>query len=227
MSQTRLTRKLYFAGDLFDHKHLIGNHLLADFIHQHSEKVIECVLPQQFEPPTGRSVAIRDLDLKLVLDCDVALFNFDGTDLDSGTVVEFMLAKMLDIPCVILRTDIRLAGDQSDEGDPWNLMVSGYPRSQVLKVNALALYRKSLITDADLPGQMYGSLAQSIVAGLRTAVSEPTLFSDESDALAAYTLAARFPGSSFEALIASQGSDYLRKLVQSKRDKGIYSWSNR
>ena len=38
---------------------------------------------------------------------DVAMFAFDGIELDSGTVVEFMAAKMLDIPSVVYRSDFR------------------------------------------------------------------------------------------------------------------------
>ena len=75
-------------------------------------------------------VDIRNQDLKQVMACDLALFNFDGTDLDSGTVVEFMMAKVLDIPSVLLRSDFRASGDQEREGDDWNLMCSFYPRSK-------------------------------------------------------------------------------------------------
>ena len=50
--------------------------------------------------------------------------------LDSGTVVEFVYAKLLDIPAVILRTDFRGGGDQDTDGDAWNLMVSFYPRTR-------------------------------------------------------------------------------------------------
>jgi hypothetical protein len=35
------------------------------------------------------------------------LFLYNGTELDSGTVVEFMFSKFADIPSVIVRTDFR------------------------------------------------------------------------------------------------------------------------
>ena len=62
-----------------------------------------------------------------IVGCDLALFNYDGPDLDSGTVVEFMFAKFADIPSVLLRTDLRNNGDFADE--PWNLMTSYFPRT--------------------------------------------------------------------------------------------------
>jgi hypothetical protein len=64
---------------------------------------------------------IRDGDLTSLLGCDIGLFLYDGTELDSGTVVEFMFSKFADIPSVIVRTDFRNAGD-SISGDPWNLV---------------------------------------------------------------------------------------------------------
>ena len=102
---------VYVAGDMFDHKHVIGNAVLADFIERVSQGLYTCRVPQNFEMVKFRAVDVRNLDLKEVMACDFGLFNFDGPDVDSGTIVEFMFAKMLDIPSVILRTDFRDAGD--------------------------------------------------------------------------------------------------------------------
>jgi hypothetical protein len=54
-----------------------------------------------------------------------------------------MFAKFADIPCVVLRTDFRSAGDQGPGRDPWNLMASFYPRSVSVSVNSIALYKKA------------------------------------------------------------------------------------
>ncbi len=112
---------IYLAGDLWTHKDLIGNALLAEYIKSVSRGRYECVLPQDLEEPVNRSVDIRNVDLKHVMTCDMAIFNFDGSNLDAGTVVEFIYAKMIDIPSVILRTDFRAAGEGNQEQDPWNL----------------------------------------------------------------------------------------------------------
>ena len=79
-----------------------------------------------------------------LINSDVALFSFDGVELDSGTVVEFMIAKMLDIPSVVYRTDFR-GGSGEEAIDQheykWNLMVSFYPRTKVIQMNGMVVYQ--------------------------------------------------------------------------------------
>ncbi len=132
---------VYFGGELFDLKDLIGNAYLAEAIYEKSHGKFRCHLPQDFELRGLHPQVIRDQDIESLYGCDLALFNFDGTELDSGTLVEFMIAKMADIPTVILRTDLRGAGDQGARRDPWNLMASFYPRTIVLRAASLIDYR--------------------------------------------------------------------------------------
>jgi nucleoside 2-deoxyribosyltransferase len=110
------SRAVYFAGELFSAKHLVGNAYLAEAIPAASHGRYLCRLPQDFELRGHHPQLIRDKDIRSLLECDLALFNFDGPELDSGTVVEFMFAKFADIPCVILRSDFRAAGDQGFDG---------------------------------------------------------------------------------------------------------------
>ncbi len=157
-NQTAMPKKsftVYFAGELFNAKHLAGNAILAEAIHEVSKGKFVPVLPQNIELRDTASHAIRDADIKALLECDTALFNYDGTELDSGTVVEFMFAKFADIPSVIIRTDFRKSGDQ--DTDPWNLMSSFYPRTAVAAFDAAALYRKGL---GKLRGGHGGTLVQ-------------------------------------------------------------------
>ena len=81
---------VYFAGDLFNHKDLTGNLLLAEAIERESSGRYVCVLPQHLEQSTSRSIDIRNNDLSKIVSADLILVNFDGTELDSGTVVEFL-----------------------------------------------------------------------------------------------------------------------------------------
>lgn len=127
---------IYFAGDMFDHKHLAGNAILADAIEQRSNHKYKCIVPQTIEQVSNRGVDIRNMDLKHVMDCDLGIFNFDGPDLDSGTVVEFMYAKLLDIPAVILRTDFRGGGDGDGGRLGWNLMASFIRARRLLSCTA-------------------------------------------------------------------------------------------
>lgn len=131
---------VYLGGELFSLKHLIGNAWLAEAIYERSHGRFRCVLPQDFSELRGRSArAIRDYNLRALVACDVALLHFDGTDLDSGTVVEFMVAKSADLPAVLLRTDIRNAGDHRAE--PWNVMASYFPRTTSVVLPSLCAYR--------------------------------------------------------------------------------------
>ncbi|QSH41367.1 nucleoside 2-deoxyribosyltransferase [Lentisphaerota bacterium ZTH] len=136
--------KIFFAGELFDHKHLTGNLLLAEKINMLSEGKYKCALPQDIDADGLSSNEIRVKDLELLISCDAVLFNFDGADLDSGTVLEFTAAKALRKPAVLFRTDMRAAGDQQAGCDQWNLMCSGYPQTATLSLNAMALYHKHL-----------------------------------------------------------------------------------
>ncbi len=138
--------EVYFAGELFSAKHILGNAVLAAEIEGASDGRYRCVLPQALEQRGTTPREIRDQDLEAVYRSDVALFNFDGTELDSGTVVEFMFAKFLDIPSVVLRTDFRAAGDSGDL--PWNLMVSYYPRTKVILSDAIAEYQAHISADS-------------------------------------------------------------------------------
>lgn len=145
MKSTRPTpphSSVYFGGELFDLKHLAGNAQMAESIYRQSKGRFRCHLPQDFELRGLDPHVIRDQDIVALIESDLAIFNFDGTELDSGTVVEFMIAKFADIPSVLLRTDLRAAGDQGDaDNDPWNLMASFYPRTEVVRAASLIDYR--------------------------------------------------------------------------------------
>ena len=142
MKKKKRSYTVYFAGELFSLKHLIGNAWLAEAIYEKSHGKYRCLLPQDFLWRGRGARAIRDGNLRALIACDLAIFNYDGTELDAGTVVEFMFAKFADIPAVLLRSDLRNAGDWKDE--PWNLMTSGFPRTATVVVPALFDYRNHL-----------------------------------------------------------------------------------
>jgi len=145
MKHKRKHYTVYFAGELFSHKHLIGNAYLAEAIYEKSHGRYLCVLPQNIEHHglSAHAQTIRDRDIRELIECDFALFNFDGTELDSGTVVEYMMAKFADIPAVILRSDMRGGGGRH-RGDPWNIMASFFPRTAKVIVDSLGSYKTSM-----------------------------------------------------------------------------------
>jgi hypothetical protein len=170
---------VYFAGELFSLKHLVGNAALAEAIARLSNGRFICVLPQTLEDRAMSAHEIRDQDIVALLECDLAIFNFDGPELDSGTVAEFMLAKFADVPSLLLRTDFRRGGDQSD--DPWNLMMSFYPRTKALCLNSLEIYKLGLKSGAspiDAGQSMVEHVAQSIVKELEILSQLPPIMAD-------------------------------------------------
>lgn len=142
ISKPARAKRVYMAGALFDSGDLLFNAKLAEAIGRLSGGVFECVLPQDASPQSVSAKAIRDSDLKCLLSCDAAVFNFDGTELDSGTVVEFMAAKFADIASVVLRGDFRKSGDCADASSPvqWNLMAAFYPRTELVVFDAMEVY---------------------------------------------------------------------------------------
>ena len=214
---------IYFAGALFDHKELIGNAILASYINKLSKEKYRCVLPQDLEQSTNRAVDIRNQDLSCVLACDLAIFNFDGTELDSGTVVEFLYAKTLDIPAIIIRSDIRGSGDQNREGDPWNLMASFYPRTRKLEFNAMEWYQREINSLSggqdifDTADRLYKKIANSVITELDIVIQDsPLLSTDQGQAFNLYGWASVFPGSGLTEIAPN-----IDDIIISKKNKGL------
>lgn len=200
--------KIYFAGDLFDAKDLGGNLLLAHAIEKRSQNRYAVMLPQDGEcEVVARSAeSIRDADFELLFECDLILANFDGTDLDSGTVAEFCFAKMIDMPALLLRTDFRDSGDKGFmDGPPWNLMCSHYPRTNLLWLNAMEHYHDCKAQGKqDLALRFYNALAGEIVGELDSLAAMPSWLGKE-----------RLPGQ-LETTVQSIGGGLARKLTASR-----------
>ncbi len=211
---------VYFAGDLFNHKDLTGNLLLAEAIERESSGRYVCVLPQHLEQSTSRSIDIRNNDLSKIVSADLILVNFDGTELDSGTVIEFLFAKALDVPAVILRSDFRSAGDQ-ERGDPWNLMCSGYPRTGKLTLNAMAWYQEAWEKGggtAAVLERFYSKLSKAIITEFDNVYNEPSLIDSQQMLRNVYEWGLRFPGNGFSDLFTEQE---LKSLLEKKHKKAL------
>jgi len=189
-----MSLSVYFAGELFNAKHLSGNAGLAAAIQHKSGGRLNCVLPQTLESREEGAHFIRDEDLEHLISADIALFNFDGSEIDSGTVVEFMVAKFADIPALLLRTDFRRGGDQGQ--DPWNLMLSFYPRTETCCLDSMALYKTALAQGLNPVGavdSMLDQIAALVVPKLETlAQTKPILSPDLASPVHDWLV--RFPG---------------------------------
>ncbi len=215
--------RLYFGGDLFDHKDLIGNALLASYIEKGSKGRYECYLPQNLEQKDAKALDIRNNDLKQILECDVSLFNFDGAELDADTVVEFIFAKCLDVPSVIMRSDFRSSGEKDVDGEDWNLMCLFYPRTQVVQLSAIEYYQEAVNQGGYLSKTMdilYKRIASRLIKSLDKVRKEGSLFkSGRAQAETIYQWAATFPGEGFENLFGD--SSHLKQIIAEKRKKGL------
>jgi nucleoside 2-deoxyribosyltransferase len=141
MKKQQRSLDVFFGGEIFNLKHLIGNAYLAEAIYEKSHGRYLCALPQDFDPRGTTPRTIRDHHIRSLVGCDLALFSFDGPDLDSGTLVEFMIAKFADIPSVILRSDRRGAGTRASQ---WNPMANYYPRTATIVLDGLGAYKTIL-----------------------------------------------------------------------------------
>lgn len=214
--------KIYFAGDLFDAKDLGGNLLLAEAVEKCSCGRYSILLPQDGEcEVTDRSSEnIRDTDFELLFDCDILLANFDGTDLDSGTVAEFCFAKMIDMPALLLRTDFRNGGDAGLPGsDPWNLMCSHFPRTKVLWINAMKQYHLCKKEGKkDLAARFYELLAREIVRDLDDLAALPSWLGAEK-LHAQLSAAVKSIGGGFPERMDEERT---AALAERKRSSGLY-----
>lgn len=204
-----MTKKIYFAGELFSLKHLAGNAMLAKAIHTASESRYVSILPQMLEQRDTSEAAIRNQDLKALMASDVGVFNFDGDEIDSGTVAEYMVAKFIDLPCVIVRTDFR---DRSDsQSAPWNLMLSFYPRTEILTFDGMELYQQQVRTyptndykemlnqSVEAANAAFTQLSISIVAALDRVIAQPArLTSQERESVLNWTI--KMPGNGFSEI---------------------------
>ena len=214
---------IYFAGSLFNHKELTGNALLAEHIQKRSENKYQCCLPQNVEQHQTTALDIRNKDILKLVECDLGLFNFDGTELDAGVVVEFMLAKFLDIPAVILRSDFRTCGEKEVGGDDWNFMCSFYPRTRVVKFNAITSYQEAVEESQTLSEAIenyYSRIATLIVEGLDSVRTEKPLLKGDREKLGAlYQWALTFPGGGIDKL--DSGASFVDQIVAAKIRNGL------
>ena len=128
-------------------------------------------------------------------------------------VVEFIYAKSLDIPCVILRSDFRNGGDEESGGNPWNLMCSGYPRTEVMTLNSMAWYQDSYRSNKNTNtafDELYQKMAFEVVSRLKKVLTTtPILAENLAKAREIYRWGLNYPGSGVENMMSDSELDQL------------------
>ncbi len=222
---------IYFAGDQFTHKDLIGNAMLAEAISELSDQRYCCVLPQNFPARSKSAHVVRDEKLLHLIECDLALFNFDGAEIEAGGVVEFMTAKFADIPTVILRTDCRGMDRSPNDIHPWSVMAHFFPRTEVEELNAADIYQNIFeefpMTDAsdvlieerssEVSRTMVRVIAQAVVDAFDRVCDQPTRMHEmEPDMV--YGWLARFFGAEVSSKECHQS---IQRALARKRSRGL------
>ena len=167
---------VYAAGGLFNQHELATNVLIKEAVWRLSNGKFSLFLPQSKDlkelDALGELDAayLRNADLLGVVKADVVMARFDGLELDSGTVVEFTMAKSLGKPTVIFRCDFRhLSGTGIEE--PYNLMVRSWPRTVEVHIESFRDYVDLLAEERKGLGE--GLIAEGLIAEVVT--SEATL----------------------------------------------------
>jgi nucleoside 2-deoxyribosyltransferase len=227
---------VYSAGGLFTQHDLATNVLIKEAIWRLSDGRFQPYLPQSKEARDldrpDVEAFIRNKDLLAVVRCDIILARFDGLELDSGTIVEFAMAKALGKPTVILRSDTRrLSGRALD--DPYNLMLKSWPRTLVIHTDSFLSYagflsqkrqaqseRESFQTtmEAELEAVQRSTdeIAVHIIAGLEAVLKLKSPFPREYQEVV-YQALRHSPGSGFDQLLTE---DELAVIIQRLRNNG-------
>ncbi len=146
---------VYAAGGLFTQHELATNVLIKEAVWRLSDGQFQLVLPQSREMRALNrpdvEAHLRNVDLMEVVKADIVMARFDGLELDSGTVVEFTVAKSLGKPTVVLRCDFRrLYGEGLSE--PYNLMVKSWPRTVEVHIDSYLANAALLAKELEAPG---------------------------------------------------------------------------
>jgi len=228
---------VYAAGGIFTQHELATNVFLKEAVWRSSNGKYQMVLPQSKElrelDRPDIATYIRNADLFQVVIADIFMARFDGLELDAGTVIEFMMAKMLGKPAVILRCDSRrLSSDSLDE--PYNLMVKNWPRTVEVHVDSLigyissfagarealgegATFQDTVKAELDTVRKGIEAIAEQIVGGLEAVVKMKSPYPPEYQEMV-YQALRYSPGGGFGKLLAEEE---LAGVVQRLRKKGV------
>jgi nucleoside 2-deoxyribosyltransferase len=223
---------VYSAGGLFTQDELATNVLIKEAVWRLSNGKFQLFLPQsrelqELDRPDAEAY-IRNTDLLEVVKADMILARFDGLELDSGTVVEFAMAKCLGKPTVILRSDFRRV---SFAGlcEPYNLMVKNWPRTVEVQLNSFEIWAALFTEECQGLGdsdtfeaamkaelgtvqRSVDEIAKQVIAGLEAVIKMKSPYPPEYQEVV-YRASRFSPGSGFDQLLtASELGEIIQRL---------------
>ena len=232
------TYKVYTAGRMFAHHDLAFNAFLKEAVWRFSNKKFELVLPQSNQPPDldkpDPALRIRNFDLMHVIKSDLLLVIFGGEESDAGAVVEYIFAKFLGKPTVILRSDSRGLNSAAFD-DPYNLMAKDWPRNMVVHVDSMSVFSKNFSegigenTSELLPDDVirqevlaakagFESIGQQVADALEVALQMDSPYPDQYQEMV-YQAARFAPGSGFEEVLSEIA---LNEIIDDLQGKGSF-----
>ena len=227
---------IYSAGGLFTQDELATNILIKEAVWRLSNGKFQLFLPQsrelqELDRPDVEAY-LRNVDLLEILKADIILARFDGLELESGTVVEFAMAKSLGKPTVILRCDFRrLSG--TGRSEPYNLMAKNWPRTVDVHLNSFAIWasifaeERQAVDDSDIFQAMMKAelgtvqksvdeIAKQVIAGLEAVIKMKSPYPPEYQEVV-YKASRFSPGSGFDQLLTASE---LGEIIQRLRKNG-------
>ncbi len=223
---------IYSAGGLFTQDELATNVMIKEAILRLSNGKFQLFLPQSREiqelDQTNLEAYIRNTDLLEVVKADILLVRFDGMELEAGTVVEYMMAKFLGKPTVILRSDLRSVSFLP-MCEPYNLMVKNWPRTVATHLNSFGIWAELFSEELKAHGESESpqgwmnaelgtlqksvdEIAKQVIAALEAVIAMKSPYPPAYQE-AVYQASRYTPGSGFDQLMtASELDETLQRL---------------
>jgi nucleoside 2-deoxyribosyltransferase len=227
---------IYSAGGLFTQDELTTNILIKEAVWRLSNGKFQLFLPQSKELQVSQRSDVeahsRNADLLEIVKADIILARFDGLELDSGTVLEFAMAKYLGKPVVILRCDFRRVS-YAGYCEPFNLMVKNWPRTVEVELNSYEIWadlfteERQRIEDSNMLQSMMKAelgtvqksmdeIARRVIAGLEAVLELKSPYPSEYQEVV-YQAVRYSPGSGFDKLLTT---GELEESIQRLRKNG-------
>jgi len=163
---------------------------------------------------------------------DIILARFDGAELDSGTVLEFAVAKSLGKPTLILRSDFRRLYS-TGLSEPYNLMVKNWPRTVEVRLDSYRILadlfaeERQALAGSDTSGAVMEAelgtveksvdyIAEQVIDGLEAVLEMESPYPPAYQE-AVYQAVRFSPGSGFDAMLTT---DDLDEIIQRLRENG-------
>jgi nucleoside 2-deoxyribosyltransferase len=224
---------IYSAGGLFTQDELGTNVMIKEAVWRLSSGKFQIFLPQSREiqelDQPNIEAFIRNTDLLEVVKADIILARFDGLELDSGTVVEYMMAKFLGKPTVILRSDFRSVSFLPLV-EPYNLMVKNWPRTVDIHLNSYRIWAELFAEERQgsgdsepLQGMLKAELgtlrksvdevAKQVITALEAVIKMKSLYPPEYQEVV-YQASRFSPGSGFDELLTTSELDEIMERLR-------------